>query len=131
MLYRIVRPANVDDLTSSLAAARAVTTSAMVATFLCGIDGPFEAASAQHHVRGQLAALPSNLFVDPELARNPDAVVRESLTVLVRLGFLAADGPRYRLTTTRTDARFPHVADMLSFQRNMLEETLASAVRLL
>jgi hypothetical protein len=34
------------------------------------------------------------------------------------------------LTETRTDARFPHVADMVAFQRNMLEETLAAAARL-
>jgi hypothetical protein len=64
------------------------------------------------------------------LRSDPDAVVTEALTVLVRLRMLAADGARYRLTETRADARFPHVADMVTFQRNMLEETLAAAARL-
>ena len=43
---------------------------------------------------------------------------------------LAGDGPRYRLAETRVDARFPHVADMVTFHRNMLAETLAAAARL-
>jgi hypothetical protein len=130
MLYRIVPPAVSDDLTISLAAARAVTTTALIATFLCAVEAPFAAAAARENVRAQLATLPPAVFVDPELRDDPDAVVTEALTVLVRLGMLAADGPRYRLTETRTDARFPHVTDMLSFQRNMLEETLAAAARL-
>jgi hypothetical protein len=130
MLYRIVPPADRDDLGTSLASARAVTTSALIATFLARSDAPFEAAAARENVRAQLAALPPNVFADPELRRDPDAVVTEALTVLVRLGMLAAGGRRYRLTETRADARFPHVADMLTFQRNMLEETLAAAERL-
>jgi hypothetical protein len=130
MLYRIVQPANPDDLGSSLAAARAVTTSALLATFLSGIDAPFAAAEALASVRAQLAALPPNVFADPELRADPDATVTEALTALVRLGILAAEGTRYRLTATRGDARFPHVDDMVTFQRNMLEETLAAAARL-
>jgi hypothetical protein len=130
MLYRIVRPARPDDLGTSLAAARAVTTSALLATFLRGADTAFAAADARDNVRAQLAALPAGVFVDPELRRDADAAVSEALTVLVRLGMLGADGPRYRLTDVRTDARFPHVADMLTFQRNMLAETLAAAERL-
>ena len=130
MLYRVVPPANRDDLGTSLAAARAVTTSALLATFLCSIDRPFTAEDALANVCAQLAALPPNVFADPELRSDPDAVVTEALTVLVRLRMLAADGARYRLTETRADARFPHVADMVTFQRNMLEETLAAAARL-
>jgi hypothetical protein len=130
MLYRIVPPADRDDLGTSLAAARTVTTSALVATFLCGVEAPFEANAARESVREQLAALPPNVFADPELRSRPDAVVDEALTVLIRLGILAAAGKRYRLTDVRSDARFPHAADMVTFQRNMLEETLAAAVRL-
>jgi hypothetical protein len=130
MLYRILRPADRDDLGTSLAAARPVTTSALLATFLCATDGPFGAAGAQRAVRVQLDALPRNLFVDPELRRAPDAVVSEALAVLSRRGTLARDGPLYRLTSERGDRRFPHVADMLTYQRNMLEETLEAAARL-
>jgi len=130
MLYRIVRPARPEDLGASLAAARAITTTALVAAFLSGADGPFYAAAARESVHAQLAALPANVFVDPELQRDPDGAVTEALTVLVRLGTLAADGPRYVLTDRRTDARFPHIADMVTYQRNMLAETLSSAGRL-
>ena len=130
MLYRIVQPHDRNDLGSSLAAARAVTTSALLAAFLGDVDAPFAAATARQSVRSQLFALPANVFADPELQLDPDGVTSEALSVLVRLGILAADGPRYRLTETRADARFPHVADMVTFQRNMLEETLAAAERL-
>jgi hypothetical protein len=130
MLYRIVRPANPADLGPSLAAARPVTTSALVATFLCATDAPFAAAEAQRDVRARLAALPAAAFADPELRRAPDAAVAEALANLVARGTLAADGARYRLTDARADARFPHVADMVAYQRNMLEETLAAAAAL-
>lgn len=130
MLYRVLQPADRDDFGTSLAAARPVTTTALLATFLAGIDAAFEAEAARASVRAQLAALPVNVFADPELRRDPDDVVTEALSVLVRLGTLAADGPRYRLNATRTDARFPHIADTVDYHRNMLEETLAAAQRL-
>jgi hypothetical protein len=130
MLYRIVKPANAADLGSSLAAARAVTTSALLATFLVASDAPFTAAQAQFAVRQQLDALPANVFADPELARDPDSVVAEALRVLIRMRILGADGIRYRLNADRADARFPHVADMVTFQKNMVAETLAAAARL-
>ena len=130
MLYRIVPPADRDDLGTSLAAARAVTTSALLATYLCATDAPFDAADAKRSVRDQLTALPPGVFSDPELQHDSDACVTEALTVLVRMGILGAAGAQYRLTGTRADARFPHVDDMLTFQRNMLEETLAAAARL-
>ena len=130
MLYRIVQPANPDDLGASLAAARAVTTSAVLATYLTTVTAPFAATDAQYAVRQCLDALPDNVFADPELQRDPDAAVSEALTVLVRMRILGADGPRYRLNDARIDPRFPHVADMVTFQKNMLEETLASAASL-
>lgn len=70
------------------------------------------------------------MFVDPELARAPAAVVDESLDNLVRRGSLMRDGTAYRFTAQRSDPRFPHVADMIAFQANMLAETLAAADRL-
>ena len=130
MLYRILKPAKPDDLGSSLAAARAVTTSALLATYLSSVDGPFAAEDAKRAVRLQLDTLPANVFPDPELQRDPDVATAEALTVLTRMGFLRADGALYRLTETRTDPRFAHVPDMVAFQRNMLAETLAAAARL-
>jgi hypothetical protein len=81
-------------------------------------------------VREQLDSLPGNVFVDPELQRAPDAAVAEALATLRKRGTLTADDGRYRLTAHLTDARFPHIPDMIEFQRNMLDETLASARRL-
>lgn len=130
MLYRILRPAQVDDLEASLASARPVVASALLATFLCSCEEPFAAADARAHVRAQLATLPEGVFADPELRRAPDTLVDEALANLVARGTLAAEGPRYRLTEARTDPRFPHVSDMLAYQRNMLAETLAAAAKL-
>ena len=130
MLYRLVKPANPDDLGTSLAAARPVTTSALLATYLCTVGTPFPADDAKRAVRKQLDTLPPNVFPDPELQRDPDAAVSEALTGLVRMGILGAAGRDYVLTETRTDPRFKHVADIVTFQKNMLEETLAAATRL-
>ena len=110
--------------------ARPITTSALLAAFL--LEGPetFAAEDAVRGVRERLDSLPENVFVDPELRRAPDAAVVNALATLRKRGTLAAHDGRYRLTAHRTDARFPHVADMIAFQRNMLDETLASAERL-
>jgi hypothetical protein len=130
MLYRVVPYTRVADIGTSLAAARPITTSALLAAFL--LDGPetFAVQDAVRAVREQLDSLPRNVFVDPELRRAPDAAVVSAVTILQKRGTLSTSGERYRLTTHRTDARFPHVPDMITFQRNMLDETLASAQRL-
>ena len=102
----------------------------MLATFLSRSDAPFAAADARDDVRAQLGALPETAFVDPEVRRAPDAAVDEALMRLVARGTLAAEGVRYRLTAARSDPRFPHVADMVGYQRNMLDETIAAATAL-
>jgi hypothetical protein len=130
MLYRVLRPARPGDLTTSLAAARPVTASALVATFVCRTGEPFAATDARNDVRAQLAALPAHAFADPEVLRAPDLAVSEALTALVAAGALAAEGTHYRRSGVAFDARFPHVTDMLEYQRNMLEETLAAAAAL-
>jgi hypothetical protein len=77
-----------------------------------------------------LRALPDNVFIDPELQRLTVGVVREALATLVKRCTLERNGRRYRLTDHRADRRFPHIADMVTFQRNMLDETLEAARRL-
>lgn len=130
MLYRVLRYEGSSAIGTSLAAARPITTSAMLATFL--IDGPpkFTAGDAARDVRERLGSLPANVFVDPELRADPTAVVRAALKALQERGTVAADGTQYRVTDRRTDARFPHVSDMIAYQRNMLDETVASARQL-
>lgn len=130
MLYRVLRYGGGVDIGTSLAGARPITTSALLATFL--LEGPetFTVHDAVRAVRERLGSLPGNVFVDPELQRAPDAAVVNAFARLRKRGTLAVENERYRLTAHRTDARFPHVADMIAFQRNMLDETVASARRL-
>jgi hypothetical protein len=129
MLYRVV-PLRGDDVGTSLAAARPITTSALLAEFLLSGSEAFVLKDAVHAIRERLDALPGNVFVDPELRRSPGAAVAGAIATLRKRGTLLADGERLSLTEKRSDARFPHVADMVAFQRNMLEETLAAARRL-
>jgi hypothetical protein len=130
MLYRVLRYTGDADVGTSLAGARPITTSALLAAFL--LEGPeaFAVPDAVRAVRERLDSLPANVFVDPELRRAPDAAVINAIATLRKRGTLMQDGERYRLTAHRADARFPNVADMIAFQRNMLDETLASAHRL-
>jgi hypothetical protein len=130
MLYRVLRYTGGADVGTSLAGARPITTSALLAAFL--LEGPeaFAVQDAVRAVRERLDSLPGNVFIDPELRRAPDAAVVNALATLRKRGTLAEDDERYRLTARRADARFPNVADMIAFQQNMLDETLASARRL-
>jgi hypothetical protein len=130
MLYQVVRYAGAADIGTSLGGARPITTSALLAAFL--LDGPeaFATRDAVRAVRERLDSLPGNVFVDPELQRAPEAVVVSAIASLRKRGTLAAVAERHRLTAHRADPRFLHIPDMVEFQRNMLEETLASARRL-
>jgi hypothetical protein len=130
MLYRLLRYTGAIDIGTSLAGSRPITTSAVLAAFLLEGTETFVLADAVRGVRERLDSLPGYVFVDPELRRAPGAAVGEALARLRKRGTLVADDGRYRLTAHRTDARFPHVPDMVAFQRNMLDETLESARRL-
>ncbi len=126
LLYRVLPPADPHDLKRSLAAARPVTTSALLATWLLAIDLPFEAREASDGVTRLRDALPANAFVDPELVRDTDGCVGEALARLTERGTLAADGGRLRLAERRVDPRFPDVADVVAYQATFHAETLAA-----
>lgn len=130
MLYRVLRHGGAVDIGTSLAGARPITTSALLAAFLFGGPETFSVQDAVRALRERLDSLPLNVFVDPELMRAPDAAVVNALATLRKRGTLAAENERYRVTTHRTDARFPHIPDMIAFQSNMLDETVAAAQRL-
>ncbi len=130
MLYRVVKPADPADLDTSLAAARPVTTSAVLSAFLLETPRPFTLGEAVLSVRERLRELPAGVFVDPELRRLTEPAVREALTALARRGTLERSGRSYVLTAKRGDRRFPHVADMVSFQRNLLGEIIEATHRL-
>jgi len=130
MLYRILR-APEGDLGTALAAARPVTTSALVATALRTRSVPFTAADIISAGEKQLALLPRNLFVDPELRRDPAACVTAALDGLALCGGLyALTNGSYVLTGHCIDRRFPHIADMIAYQSTMLDETLECAEQL-
>lgn len=131
MLYRVVRPDDPDEIATSLAAARPVTTSALLASFL--LEDPqraFNESTAIDGVIGGRAALPKGLFVDPEFEAGPPDVIREALANLVRRGTLLREGARYRLGAVRTDRRFPGVDDVVAYHATFLAETVAAAERL-
>jgi hypothetical protein len=131
MLYRVVRPDDPDEIATSLAAARPVTTSALLASFL--LQDPqrgFDESTAIDGVVGARAALPKGLFVDPEFEAGPPDVIREALKNLVRRGTLLRDGARYRLGAVRSDRRFPGVDDVVAYHATFLAETIAAAERL-
>jgi hypothetical protein len=129
MLYRVLPYARVAELGVSLAAARPITTSALLGAYLLGAPECFAAEDAVREVRARLDSLPDNVFVDPELRQTPDVKVGSALAALAKRGTLSGDPAGYRLTASRSDPRFLHVPDMVLFQRNMLDETLASAAR--
>jgi hypothetical protein len=130
MLYRVVQPYDPHDLATSLAAARPVTTSALLAQWLLAVDLPFERREARDGVRRLRDALPPGAFVDPELRRDPDGCADEALEVLRARGTLAFDGGRYALGEQRRDPRFHDVADMIAYQHAFLGETVAALERL-
>lgn len=130
LLYRIVEPADPSDLATSLAAARPITTSALLARWLLAVGLPFADGEARDGVVRLRDALPPGAFVDPELARDAGACVDEALARMTRRGLLVADGGRRRLGEARADARFAGVADVVAYQATFLGETVAALNRL-
>jgi hypothetical protein len=130
MLYRVVEPADPHDLATSLAAARPVTTSALLAHWLLAVNLPFSADEARDGVVRARDALPRGAFVDPELLGDAPACVAEALGSMERSALLVADGGCYRLAESRPDRRFPGVADIVAHQANVYAETSAALGRL-
>ena len=144
MLYRVVRLDDRAHLAQSLAAIRPVTASQLLAHWLDGRTEPFTLEDACFAVREKLRDLPATLFVDPELRRNPDHLIRAALPlmtewhILVTLSDVILSGaPKarsrrtkgdgiYRLASTRRHPQFPHVDDIVAFQARFFEETLAN-----
>ncbi len=54
-------------------------------------------------------------------------MVRAALRLMVSWEILVRDGERYRLSSRRRHPQFPFVDDIIEFQKNFLEETLANA----
>jgi len=127
MLWRVAPAAKDVALEAQIKASRPVTTSALLATWLHARSGAFSAEQARDAVRAQIAALPDRLFVDPELRRRPEHIVRSALANMQRLGIVQAEGRDFALTQRRAHPQFPQTSDMIAHQTNFHEETLEGA----
>lgn len=127
MLYRIV-PLGDAPMTKKLAAIRPVVASQLLGAWLYErAEAPFTAREACDAVRRRLASLPSQLFVDPELRKKPDALVRAALPLMVRWQILRKSGDSYVVAPERHHPQFPFVHDILEYQDAFLNETLENA----
>jgi hypothetical protein len=128
MLYR-VGPAVADvPLDLQLKRTRPVTTSALLGTWIHERDGaPFTATDAVNAVQAALAALPSVLFVEPELRGNPRKLTLRALDGLVRMEMAETDTIIYRLTARRRHTQFPRTPDIIEYLYNFHAETLDGA----
>ena len=126
-LFRIVPPADPDDLRTSMQAPRPVTVSQLLAAWLVASEHPsFTADEARAAVVDRLRALPTNAFVDPQLRANPQRMVAAALAGMQQLGTLVEDAGGLRLTSQRRHPQFPLVADMLAYQANFFGETVGA-----
>jgi MFS family permease len=127
MLYRIVRLDDKSKLKEALAASRPITMSHLLGTWLENRTQPFTEQIACDAVTARLRELPPQLFVDPELRRDPARLVRAALPLMVEWGILRRDGDAYVLTETRRHPQFPNVQDIVAYQARFLEESVANA----
>jgi MFS family permease len=127
MLYRIV-PLGDAPMTKKLAAIRPVVASQLLGAWLHERgEVPFAAHEACGAVRERLARLPYGLFVDPELKRRTDALVRAALPLMVSWQILRRENDSYALASERRHPQFPFVRDIIAYQHAFLEETIANA----
>ncbi len=131
MLYRVVcfgrlRDGGMTLLVGTLAAIRPVVTSQLLGAWLESAP-EFNAAQACAAVAQRLSELPAAAFVDPELRRDSERLVRAALPRMVEWKILERDGDRFRVAALRRHPQFPFVEDIVAYQARFLEETLANA----
>ncbi len=126
LLYRVLPWNGRAELATALAAARPVTTSALLASWLLAVDLPFDAREAIDGVVRLRENLPPGAFVDPELIRDAEGCVREALDVMAERGLLHGDGTRYALGARGGDRRFAGVTDIVAYQATFVGETIAA-----
>jgi len=134
MLYRVVcfgrlHGKDLTELAETLAAIRPVVASQLLGEWLASRDGWFTAEDASSAVENRLAELPRELFIDPELRRDPREMVRSALPVMVHWNILECEESGYRLAAERRHPQFPFVEDIVAYQGSFLHETLAHAER--
>ncbi|HET9392841.1 MAG TPA: MFS transporter [Candidatus Rubrimentiphilum sp.] len=129
-LYHVVPLQRREQAENELRAARAVTVSALLSSWLIERDAAFTEDEAVDAVRTSLSALPRGVFVDPELEQSPDAVTRRALASMLRLKILERTETGYMLAAERKHPNYPMVEDIVAFQARFIGETLDAAVAL-
>ncbi|MGA8533387.1 MAG: MFS transporter [Candidatus Tumulicola sp.] len=127
MLFRLVRLGDREHLVPALAAIRPVVTSQLLASWLDGRAAEFTERDAVAAVEERLRALPSELFVDPELRRDPGGRVRAALARMTEWEILEASAGGYRLAAVRRHPQFPLVDDIVAYNARFVDETIANA----
>ncbi|HLI95778.1 MAG TPA: hypothetical protein VKT72_06790, partial [Candidatus Baltobacteraceae bacterium] len=123
-LYRVLEVRGTQTAIAELKAARPVTTSALVAEWLTSRSGSFTEDEVASAMRARVVSLPHDLFLDPELARDPGGMARKAVRRLAQLGILRRSGDRFELSDRRTHPNFPGVEDIVVFQARFFGETL-------
>lgn len=129
LLYRVARLDDKSKLVQTLASLRPVTASHLLSAWLNQRSEPFSLDDAVAAVDERLRALPPNIFVDPELKRDPRRLVAAALPLMSdEWGILERVGSdRYTLAVVRFHPQFPGVKDIIAFNVNVIEETIANA----
>ena len=94
---------------------------------MLGLGSGFTEPEAVRAVAESIQGLPKNVFVDPELARSPEAVTKRALAALVRLQIAILVDGRYVLSEKRKHPNYPMVEDIVAFQAMFIGETVAAA----
>lgn len=128
MLFRFAPVRDRSALTQTLAASRPVVTTQVLSAWLEGRTTPFGVDEAVAGVTQRLQILPAALFVDPELRRDPETLVRAALPLMAGWGILERSGDAYRLASQRRHPQFPMVDDIVAYNARFLEETVVNAV---
>ncbi|MBV8636468.1 MAG: MFS transporter [Candidatus Eremiobacteraeota bacterium] len=126
VLYHLAELRDRNNIEDELRAARPVTITQLLGTWLSQHAKPFTAQEAIGEVERALGALPASLFVDPEVKRNPQRVTREALETMVREELLTLDGAVYRIAR-RSVPLFPNTDDIFAYQMRFLAQSVQAA----
>lgn len=124
MLYRVREADPQLSIEDDIKRLRPVTTSALLASWLHERRVPFTAGDAVRAVEEQLAGLPAQAFVDPELRRNPRAMTLAALDAMGRRALLLRDHDRCELAASLRHPQFPRTDDIVAYQAAFHAETL-------
>jgi hypothetical protein len=124
MLYRVREADPTVPLETFIKRIRPVVVSALLAAYVRDCKAAFSENEAIAGVRKHLETLPSHLFVDPDLARDPARMTRSALAGMTKLQILDRFDDRYALGRQRRHPQFPNTDDIVAYQANFHDETL-------